>query len=116
MCISERTKAGLAVARSRGVVLGNPHPAKALSKARRAIQRRKLEFAESALKNIREIQGTGIVSLNRIADCLNRRGEPTRRGGKWTATAVKRVLAAVSPSRMSRTFGMELSSPDQMSP
>lgn len=94
--ISERTKASLAVARARGVVLGNPHPAKALGKARQAIQRRKLEFAESALKNIREIQTTGVFSLNRIADCLNKRGEPTRRNGKWTATAVKRVLAASS--------------------
>ena len=92
--ISERTKAGLAVARSRGVVLGNPDPAKALTKARRAIQRRKVEFAGAVLKSIREIQSTGIASLNRIADCLNKRGETTRRGGKWTATAVKRVLAA----------------------
>ncbi|HEY6168391.1 MAG TPA: recombinase family protein [Verrucomicrobiae bacterium] len=92
--ISERTKAGLAVARSRGVALGNPDPEEALRKAREAIQHRKAEFARAALKSIREIQSTGIGSLNRIADCLNKRGEKTARGGKWTATAVKRVLAA----------------------
>jgi DNA invertase Pin-like site-specific DNA recombinase len=91
--ISERTKAGLAVAKSRGVRLGNPNPEASLKKAQKAIRARKREFAEVALRSIREIQSTGIQSLNRIADCMNKRGEQTARGGKWTATAVKRVLA-----------------------
>ena len=91
--ISERTKAGLAVAKQRGAKLGNPHAAKAWAKAVHAIKERKQEFAEIAIKSIREIQGTGIESLSRIADCLNKRGEKTPRGGKWTGTAVKRVIA-----------------------
>jgi DNA invertase Pin-like site-specific DNA recombinase len=90
--ISERTKAGLAVAKQRGAALGNPHAAKAWTKAVHAIKERKMEFAKSALKSIREIQETGVATLAKIADCLNKRGEQTPRGGKWTPTAVKRVL------------------------
>lgn len=93
--ISERTKAGLAVAKARGAKLGNPNPELALKKAKEVIQKRKQEFVCTALKYIREIQGTGITSLNRIADCMNKRGEKTPRGGTWTATAVKRVLAVM---------------------
>lgn len=93
--ISERTKAGLSIAKARGVVLGNPRAAEACQKAREAIQRKKSEFSKVALSNIHEIQGTGIRTLSRIADCLNKRGEKTPRGAKWTATAVSRVLASV---------------------
>jgi DNA invertase Pin-like site-specific DNA recombinase len=91
--ISQRTKAGLSVAKARGAVLGNPNAAVAWQKAKQAIQNQKAEFAKAAIKSIREIQSTGIQSLNRIADCLNKRGEQTPRGGKWTATAVKRIIA-----------------------
>jgi DNA invertase Pin-like site-specific DNA recombinase len=90
--ISERTSAGLAVAKQRGVRLGNPNASKAWTSAVRAIKERKAEFAKTALKSIREIQSTGVDTLARLADCLNKRGEQTARGGKWTATAVKRVL------------------------
>jgi DNA invertase Pin-like site-specific DNA recombinase len=90
--ISERTKAGLAVAKQRGVVLGNPNPEKSLKKAVETNIKRKQEFAAAALKSIHEIQSTGVKTLARIADCLNKRGEKTPRGGTWTATAVKRVL------------------------
>jgi|SRR5688572_1300491 len=93
--ISQRTKAGLAVAKSRGVTLGNPKAAEAWRRAVKAIRDRKLSFSESAIKSIREIQSTGIVSLNRIADCMNKRGEKTPRNGKWTATAVKRVITSI---------------------
>lgn len=91
--ISQRTKAGLAVAKARGVKLGNPNATEALAEAQKAIQARKRGFAALALESIREIQSTGIGSLNRVADCMNKRGEMTARGGRWTATAVKRVLA-----------------------
>jgi len=94
--ISERTKAGLAVAKSRGARLGNPNPTESLKRASEAIQERKRVFAASVSKSIREIQSTGIRSFNRIADCLNKRGETTARGGKWTAKAVTRVLASIS--------------------
>lgn len=91
--ISERTKAGLAATKARGTILGNPRPAEALSRASKAIQARKLNFAVETLKVIQEIKGTGANSLSKIADCLNKRGQKTPRNGSWTATAVKRVLA-----------------------
>ena len=82
--ISERTKAGLAVAKQRGAALGNPHAAKAWGKAVSAIKARKADFAATALRTIREIQGTGVDTLAKIADCLNKRGEKTARGETWT--------------------------------
>ena len=90
--ISTRTAQGLAVAKQRGVKLGNPNASKAWPKAVQAIRARKLDFAATAMKSIREIQSTGVASLARIADCMTKRGECSARGGKWTATAVKRVL------------------------
>ncbi len=90
--ISARTKAGLEVAKRRGAVLGNPSPKAAWRAAQAAIQARKGSFATNALRAIQEIQGTGVKTLARIADCLDKRGEKTARCGKWTATAVKRVL------------------------
>ena len=90
--ISQRTKAGLAVAKTRGKVGGNPRAAEAWKKAQTAIQGRKTAFAADALKAIREIQSTGVSALAKIADCMNKRGEKTPRGGKWTATTVRRTL------------------------
>ncbi len=94
--ISERTKAGLAVAKSRGARLGNPKPADSLIKASQAIQEKKGLFVIQIRKIIEEIQSTGVRSLSKIAECLNKRGEKTRRGGIWTATAVKRVIETSS--------------------
>lgn len=96
--ISERTKAGLAVAKSRGARLGNPKPAPSLIRASKAIQERKGLFVIQIRKIIEEIQSAGVSSLSKIADCLNKRGEKTRRGGLWTATAVKRALEISSNS------------------
>jgi DNA invertase Pin-like site-specific DNA recombinase len=90
--ISERTKAGLAIAKKRGVVLGNPNPDASLKKAVEANIQRKQEFASAAIKIIREIQSTGVETLAHIAECMNKRGEKTPRGGQWTATAVKRIV------------------------
>ncbi len=90
--ISERTKAGLAIAKKRGAKLGNPNPDASLRKAVKANIQRKREFASAAISIIREIQSTGVETLAHIADCMNKRGEKTPRGGKWTATAVKRVV------------------------
>lgn len=90
--ISERTKAGMAVAKQRGARLGNPNPENALKKAREATQERRRQFVTVSLKSIRQIQSTGVRTLAQISSCMNMRGERTARGGKWTATAVKRVL------------------------
>ena len=94
---SSRTIAGLKVAKSRGVTLGNPRLADARANALKAVQSAKSAFAASMLKNIKEIQSTGISSLNRIADCLNKRGEKTARsGGRFTGTTVKRIMATAN--------------------
>jgi len=90
--ISERTKSGLAIVKQRGIRLGNPNPAEALRKAKIAVQNRKQEFNKIAQKSISEIRETGIKTLAKIADCLNKRGEKTPMGKSWTATAVKRVM------------------------
>lgn len=90
--ISARVTAGLAIAR-RTKRLGCPVAAQAWQKAMVSIKANKTAFASQAMKSISEIQSTGVTSLSRIADYLNKRGEKTRLGGRWTTTAVKRVIA-----------------------
>jgi len=94
--ISQRTKAGLAVVRAKGVKLGNPNMNAMRKNALQAVKEQKTVFATAAIKVIREIQSTGVDTLAKIADCMNKRGERTPRGGAWTATAVKRVIECVN--------------------
>lgn len=96
--ISERTKAGLAIAKTRGVRLGNPRPTESLKRAASSIQQRKRAFADCLAKTIVEIQESGAKNLTKIAETLNKNGVKTRRNGTWTATAVKRVLSATASS------------------
>jgi DNA invertase Pin-like site-specific DNA recombinase len=90
--ISLRVRQGLAIAK-RTKRLGCPVAAQAWQKAMVSIKANKTAFAGQAMESIREIQSTGVTSLSRIADYLNKRGEKTRLGGRWTTTAVKRVIA-----------------------
>jgi DNA invertase Pin-like site-specific DNA recombinase len=90
--ISLRVRQGLAIAK-RTKRLGCPVAAQAWQKAMVSIRANKTAFAGQAMESIREIQSTGISSLSRIADYLNKRGEKTRLGKQWTTTAVKRVIA-----------------------
>ena len=92
--ISTRTKAGLAIVKQRGTVLGNPNGKVALTTARAAIQSRKKAFVVDAVKTIEEIKSTGVTTLAKLAECLNKRGEKSPRGRAWTPTAVRRVLLA----------------------
>ena len=89
--ISTRVKAGLVIAR-RTKRLGCPVAAQAWQKAMASIQANKKAFAAQAMRSIAEIQSTGITSKKSIAEFLNKRGEKTRLGGKWTTTAVVRVI------------------------
>ena len=91
--IAQRTRAALEAAKKRGVVLGNPRLAEARGAAREALQERADQFAANVLPVIRETQAAGCSSLRQIASALNARGLTTRRGAKWTAAAVSRVLA-----------------------
>jgi len=91
--ISERTKAALAAAKARGVLLGNRTNIQAAQmisrRARSAAARR---FAVNALPAVNEIRASGIISLSGIAKALTARGVPAPRGGPWQAVQVKRVL------------------------
>lgn len=91
--ISQRTKDALAAKKAQGVKLGRPKGAD-LSKAIKAsVERRMIDAQEWA-----ETQGKAIMRMaksmntNQIAATLNEQGIKTRRGGKWTATSVKRIL------------------------
>ncbi len=95
--ISARTKAALAAAKARGTRLGNPanltiggrERGRQASAARRAAdgQRWRTDVAPV----LRPLVAEGL-SLRRIADSLNERGLPARRGGKWTAAQVRSAL------------------------
>lgn len=91
--IAQRTKAALAAAKKRGVRLGNPRLAEARDAARDALQARADQFAGNVLPVIRQVQAAGCTSLREIATALDARGLRTRRGSRWTAAAVARVLA-----------------------
>jgi len=91
--ISTRTKAALAAAKARGVVLGGPKLAKARKSAVASIKALADQHASNVLPVIRELQRTGATSLHQIADALNARGITTPRGGAWYAKSVSNVLA-----------------------
>jgi DNA invertase Pin-like site-specific DNA recombinase len=95
--ISSRTKSALAEAKKRGVKLGtdNLHMvdiAEASKRGVASIQERADVFATKVRPVILDMQQAG-KSLNKIAEALDDLGVATARGGKWTATAVKNLLA-----------------------
>lgn len=96
--ISERTRAALAAAKTRGVALGWSMPGRAGEQrhaARKGAERnaRKADqHAANVLPVIRQIAARG-VSLRQIADELNTRGIKTARGGLWYAATVRNVMA-----------------------
>lgn len=91
--ISQRTKDALAAKKAQGVKLGRPKGAD-LSKAIKASVERRMndaqEWAEAQGKAIMRMAKS--MNTNQIAATLNEQGIKTRRGGKWTATSVKRIL------------------------
>jgi DNA invertase Pin-like site-specific DNA recombinase len=102
--ISERTKAALGAAKARGVSLGGDRGHRlsaddarrygAAGGARR--QEQADTSAQAAADMVAEVQAKlGTPSLNATAKALNECGAKASRGGAWTATAVKRVLARV---------------------
>ncbi len=94
--ISHRTKAALAAAKARGTVLGGlragaPDIARYQRRAVAAARQRALQAAEERREAIEALQREGL-SLNAMAGRLNADSVRTSRGGKWTATAVKRTI------------------------
>ena len=104
--ISERTKAGLAVAKKRGVKLGNPKRRESQQKATDASTNSLESLWAIQLEAIEQIKDAGVQSYAEIARCLSARGVPTARGGSWTATLVrnltKKVLASEHLTRTNR--------------
>ena len=97
--ISRRTKEALAMAKARGVRLGNPNGAEALRRAgkggvalRRVVRANADRFAHDLAAVVQDIRAGGHVSLRAIAGELNQRGMLTRRGGQWHVSNVRNLL------------------------
>lgn len=91
--ISQRTKAALAVAKGRGVRLGNPDMAGIRTKAAVVKGAIAQEFAAGVLPMIESIRSRGVVSRRAIARELDRMRVPTVTGAPWSGTMVGLVLA-----------------------
>ncbi len=96
--ISQRTRAALAVAKARGVRLGNPSPVPATpamaAAARAARSRQVTERAADVLAVVRQVQAEGAGSLRAIAAELYARGVLTPTGrAQWSPAQVRRLLA-----------------------
>jgi DNA invertase Pin-like site-specific DNA recombinase len=101
--ISERTKAALAVAKARGVKLGNPNGARALrgrqvgnKQAVAAVKANAEQRAADLQAIVDDMRGQGVTSVRAIAAELNARGILTARGGEWHPTSAARLLARLS--------------------
>lgn len=100
--ISRRTGEALAVARARGVKLGNPNGAAALRRAgkggaalRATVARNADDHARDLAAVLQDIRAAGHLSLRAMAAELNRRGMITRRGGKWQVSNVRGLVRRI---------------------
>jgi DNA invertase Pin-like site-specific DNA recombinase len=96
--ISRRTKEALAVAKARGVKLGNPNGAEALRRAgkggvalRATVTANANRFAADLAPVLADILASGVMSLRTIASELNARGMMTRRGGSWQVSNARNL-------------------------
>ncbi len=95
--ISQRTRAALAVAKVRGVRLGNPSPTPATAEmaaaARQARSRQVAARAADVLAVVRQVQAKGASSLRAIAAELHAHGVLTPAGKPdWSPAQVQRLL------------------------
>jgi DNA invertase Pin-like site-specific DNA recombinase len=88
--ISTRTKAALQSAKARGVKLGGLRDK--TNKRNEAAKAKADRFAATVLPLVQKLRDAG-ETLQAIADALNDAGKQSPRGGQWTATSVKRVIA-----------------------
>ena len=100
--ISRRTKEALAVAKARGVKLGNPNGAAALRRAgkggvalRAVVAANAAAFAQDLLPIMADIILCGKMSLREIATELTDRGIRTRRGGEWQVSNVQGLIRRI---------------------
>jgi DNA invertase Pin-like site-specific DNA recombinase len=91
--IGLRTKAGLAAAKARGVVLGNRTNLKeAQTLGQQSQSKRADNFAQSMKVTIQAFQKAG-MTLQQIADELNAREISTARGGNWHTSTLRNVIS-----------------------
>ncbi len=97
--ISRRTKEALAMAKAKGIRLGNPNGAAALARAGQgntaslaAIKHGAERFASDLRPILADMLASGFTTLRSLAAEFNRRGIVTRRGGKWYAATVRDLL------------------------
>ena len=97
--ISRRTKEALAVAKARGVKLGNPNGAASLRWAgmggvalRMTVVANADRFAADLAGVVRDIRASGATSLRAIAAELTLRGIRSRRGSNWQVSNVLNLL------------------------
>jgi DNA invertase Pin-like site-specific DNA recombinase len=88
--ISSRTKAALAAAKARGVVLGK-YGKEVLAKRNREAA---LGRARDLTGVVREMSARG-MTIQGMSDEMNRRGIPTARGGKWHPATTHQLLKRV---------------------
>lgn len=97
--ISERTRAGLAAAKARGVKLGNPSPLFGTKATAAVASAAAVARADAMAEDLRDMiaaaKARGCVTLREIAVFLNKRGIPTARGNQWTAMGVKRMVERI---------------------
>ena len=106
--ISRRTKEALAVAKARGVKLGNPNGAASLRRAgeagvalRATVSANAQAFAQDLALVLDDVRAKGHDSLRAIAAELTARGIRTRRGGIWNVGNVKALRDRLSPAKSS---------------
>ena len=96
--ISDRTKAGLAAAKARGIKLGGKRASltadisargRRVSSDRRSVRAR--DFRARMLPIVDMARATGAASYAQIAAELNKRGFKAARGGEWTPIQVQRL-------------------------
>ena len=91
--ISERTRSALQMAKKRGVRLGTRHPHRQVKLMVEGYRRQRTAFVSKVSPIIDEIKTTGVKTLQGIAECLTRRGIPTRTGKTvWFPSTVKTVV------------------------
>ena len=107
--ISRSTKEALAVAKARGIKLGNPNGADAVRRAdrgavalREAVGANADKFAAELGPVVEDIRAQGHVSLRAIAAELNLRGMMTRRGGHWQVSNARNLISRRAEAYRSR--------------
>lgn len=96
--ISMRTKAALAVAKSRGTKLGGLRDA--TGKRNDALQAEAQGRAVKVSDLVQPLRAAG-KTLRQIADALNTNAVPTARGGAWSAAQVMRVIERLEAMEIS---------------